>query len=161
MSAAIKDGPKARRQWSAEQLLAWGSERDERTGCLLWNRSKVRGGYGRATRDGREVYTHRLAWEAANGGPVPAGMQVCHRCDVRHCVEPSHLFLGTQADNYNDMLAKRRHSFGERHACAKISSEDVLQIRSSSDTITVIGARFGISPTYAAEIRRGEKRRLA
>jgi hypothetical protein len=55
-----------------------------------------------------KVYAHRLAWEKANG-PIPAGMYVCHTCDVPACVNVEHLFLGTQSDNMKDMAAKGRH----------------------------------------------------
>lgn len=159
-SRAKPGGPTDRRSWTAERLLEWGSLRDPDRGCLIWQRSKTTGGYGNVTYQGVQTYTHRLAWEAANGRPVPAGMCVCHRCDVRNCVEPSHLFIGTIQDNVADMVSKRRHQWGERSASAKLSTEDVAAIRALDATITVIGRRFGVNATYVAEIRRGEKRRL-
>lgn len=55
------------------------------------------------------LYAHREAWKEANG-PIPPGMLVCHSCDNRSCVEPTHLFLGTDKDNQHDSINKGRHS---------------------------------------------------
>lgn len=64
-------------------------------------------GYGRfkVKRDYRMA--HRVAWTIVNGD-IPDGLNVCHHCDVRDCVRPDHLFVGTQADNIHDMWAKGR-----------------------------------------------------
>lgn len=134
--------------------------RDEATGCLLWQRSKSAAGYGNLTYQGVQVYAHRMAWEAANGSPIPSGMLVCHHCDVRSCIEPSHLFLGSHQDNMTDMVAKKRHAFGDKVSSAKLTTADVLAIREMDASIAVIGAHFGVNATYVAAIRRGERRRL-
>jgi hypothetical protein len=63
-----------------------------------------------------KVYAHRLAWEEANG-PIPAGMYVCHTCDVPACVNVEHLFLGSQSDNMKDMAAKGRHHNQRKTHC--------------------------------------------
>lgn len=66
-------------------------------------------GYGGFTiSKGKETTTHRLSW-ILNNGTVPTGLFVCHHCDVRTCVRPDHLFLGTAQDNTDDMLAKHGH----------------------------------------------------
>jgi hypothetical protein len=93
---------------SIAATLAARSIRQEQ-GCLLWQGSLDNGGYGTIQIAGKVIKTHRAAWEAAYG-PVPPGLKVCHRCDVRSCIEPTHLWLGTQRENMQDAGAKGRMS---------------------------------------------------
>lgn len=79
-------------------------EIDSSTGCFIWNKTKFANGYGRYKYDKR---AHRTAWEIVNG-PIPKGLLVLHHCDVRACVNPEHLFIGTQLDNMRDMISKGR-----------------------------------------------------
>lgn len=84
---------------------------DPETGCWLWIGS-TNGTYGCANIDYKQVSAHRLAWELFRG-PIPEGQNVLHRCDRPLCVNPSHLFLGTQEDNLKDMTQKGRRAKGE------------------------------------------------
>ena len=107
----------------------------EPTGCWEWQGS-TRNGYGRITvgsrKDGsrKTMSTHRLAYEL-HYGEIPKGMEICHKCDNRRCVNPYHLFLGTRQDNIDDREQKGRNNppKGEKHAKAKLTEADVLAIR--------------------------------
>lgn len=107
-------------------------ERSE-NGCLLWTGHRLANGYGLFHVKRRQTYVHRWAYEQAYGA-IPPGLFVCHHCDVRNCVEPSHLFVGTQTDNMRDCAAKGRHNTTiearmEDHPQAKITEAIAVEIR--------------------------------
>lgn len=81
--------------------------------CWPWMACRNRHGYGKVGVGGISVTAHRAVWELANG-PIPAGLHVLHRCDNPPCVNPAHLFLGTNADNVEDKVRKGRSCAGER-----------------------------------------------
>jgi hypothetical protein len=84
------------------------------SGCFLWAGATNRDGYGAFGIGKRTVRAHRLAFEHERG-PIPAGLKVLHRCDTPQCVNPEHLFVGTDLDNQRDMIAKGRgRQGGER-----------------------------------------------
>ena len=102
--------------------------------CLLWHKSCGRGGYGHWWYRGKLQKAHRVAWAVAyNAGVLPA-LCVLHKCDVRACVEPSHLFLGTKADNIVDMVAKgrQRGAVGSQNGNVKLRVAQVEEIRAAS-----------------------------
>lgn len=72
--------------------------------CWNWNGSKNEAGYGTLG----NKYAHRMAWQIANNKEIPSGMVICHHCDNPSCVNPNHLFIGTQKDNMQDMIKKNR-----------------------------------------------------
>jgi hypothetical protein len=77
--------------------------------CWIWNRSKFSNGYARYKVKKIDYAMHRLAWKIANKKEIPKGMFICHKCDVRNCINPHHLFLGTISDNNKDMASKGRY----------------------------------------------------
>lgn len=97
------------------------SKVDKTEGCWLWTGSRFRSGYGQFQYDGRPHSAHRIAWLLTHG-KLP-GQRVLHHCDVRSCVRPDHLFLGTDADNMRDMAQKARH-----HR-SRMAPEMVLEVR--------------------------------
>lgn len=89
-------------------------------------------GYGLFGYEGRTQRAHRVIWILTSGA-IPDGLWVLHKCDNRRCVNPAHLFLGTQQDNTDDMVAKGRvaKQVGETNGFAKLTSSDVLEIRAA------------------------------
>lgn len=111
-------------------------KRDPETGCWNWIYSTGSAGYGHFRRKDKFLKAHRVSWTLRNG-EIPEGMCICHHCDNKKCVRPSHLFMGTHADNMADKKQKGRtnsHSMqGEKNPDAKLTKEQVIEIRKLYD----------------------------
>lgn len=83
-------------------------------GCWIWIASKIHTGYGMFWSGDKNITAHRYSYGIYNG-EIPKGIFVCHTCDVRECVNPKHLFLGTHKDNLQDMIRKGRARFANKH----------------------------------------------
>ena len=88
------------------------------SGCWIWMAGRFDTGYGSFWLNGTDVRAHRVAYELYVGA-IPEGMWVLHRCDIRECVNPDHLFLGTHQDNMDDMARKGRHANSIKTHCRK------------------------------------------
>lgn len=112
------------------------------TGCWLWTAAVDGSGYGifnLGTRKQGKARAHRIAFELFVG-PVPKDKQVCHKCDVRSCVNPDHLFVGTSQDNRLDCVSKGRNY---RHCV--LTEDQVTEIRTKAMTAKKYAAKFGVS----------------
>jgi hypothetical protein len=150
--------PLAQRFWAkVDRSAGLGS-------CWLWTASRSRRGYGEIGR-GRAgegiILAHRLSWELHHG-PIPTGLSVLHHCDNPPCVNPAHLWLGTHQDNQDDMIRKRRDRKrplrGEEHHQAKLTNEQVLDIRrrlSARERQWRLAREFGVSCSTIQAIAHG------
>lgn len=125
------------------------------SGCWEWSGKCLDSyGYGIVTRNKKTMKAHRVAYELFKG-PIPDGMCVCHTCDNRRCCNPSHLWLGTNADNIRDKVDKGRHVQGERQWSAKLNNDKVRKIRELASTglsAPKIAERFGVGNTTVYQV---------
>lgn len=119
-----------------------------------------RHGYGKFWVDGVEHRAHRWAWERENG-PIPDGLFVCHKCDVRACVNPAHLFLGTHDDNMADRCAKGRTLSGPDNNKWKLPDDSIREIVEAlvrGEAQTAIAKRYDIAQGTVSLIKLGRGR---
>lgn len=138
--------------------------------CWEYRQHLTKGGYGRIWVYPKMIYAHRVAWILAHG-TIPKGMCICHKCDNPPCCNPKHLFLGTPKDNADDKILKGRQGdnrprYGASHPLAKLTKEDVADIRRSyvpgvpgkrSETsIKGLAAKYGVAPSLIDRIIKGK-----
>ncbi|UOF80472.1 endonuclease [Caudoviricetes sp.] len=126
--------------------------------CWTWNASCRPDGYGQWRRaDGKIELAHRASWRLFRT-EIPAGAHILHKCDNPSCVNPTHLFLGSHADNMRDMWGKGRarpgRSMGEKHGMAKLTAEIVQEIRSSGESGVELARKFGLAATTVCDVRK-------
>lgn len=133
--------------------------------CWEWTASKFRRGYGQLSHGQKNLKAHRVSY-VLHFGNIPDGKLVCHRCDNPSCVNPEHLFLGSQFDNVKDQIAKgRRHDVrGEKNGMAKLTEKEVNKIRKEYKLGKVsqyfLAAKFGVSQGHISEIINNVKRAI-
>ncbi len=129
-----------------------------RSKCWLWCGPLGWNGYGVFFgRVGEQTAwsAHRYSW-ALHNGPIPKGLCVCHTCDNRFCVNPDHLFLGTQLENIADRDKKGRQAVGERIGRSKLSEHEVRLIRSDGRTHSEIATDYGVVGRTVGNIKSGK-----
>lgn len=168
--------------WTLQQKIEHYSIPEPNSGCYLWLAGITSRGYGQIGHEGRMLTAHRAAWTAFNG-PVPVGLMVLHRCDNRPCVSPTHLYLGTHADNMDDMVRRRRYhaaidplrcvelgrqaglmntwSKGERNIKAKLNELQVSEIKCSTEKTRYLARRYQVNRTTIQRIRSGARWQIA
>lgn len=150
--AGVKESIK-RRFMAKSVTLNWAS------GCWLWDGAKNNQGYGVMNVGAHRVQTaHRLAWEIARG-PIPEGQCVLHRCDNPSCINPAHLFLGTQKDNAEDREQKGRSPLGEARPNSKLTVAAVAEIRriaaEGGMSLRGLGRRYGVCLATIRQVLTG------
>lgn len=151
--------------------LAEKSKPDQYTGCTHWVGNALPRGYGRIVVHGKRYLAHRLSYEV-HVGPIPDGMNVLHKCDVPACINPDHLYLGTQRENVRDMMERGRAKgqWTRQNAPAfrgvggrkpVIPDEIVREIRAARGVVSAsdLSRMYGISPSYVSKLQRLKKRR--
>ena len=132
--------------------------------CWEWQASLDTRGYGNfgvPRNDGTGRYimqrAHRTAWELTNGPLLGSAQHLCHTCDNRKCVNPSHLFIGNPKINMQDCSAKGRFNdrAGENNPRAKLTAADVLDIRASSLPLSVLAKQYGVAKSVVGYAKRG------
>lgn len=125
--------------------------------CWEWTGHRRPSGYGWFNFDGQPMNASRAAYIITHG-PIAEGLVVCHSCDNPPCCNPAHLWPGSTKENAMDMVQKGRarpcQKKGEDHASAILSEENVRHIRASAEGATVLGRRFGVTPTAIYNIRK-------
>ncbi len=149
--------PSQKERTLEERFVLGLAPQDPTTGCVEWVHHRNALGYGKIRSEGKQVLAHRAMWEFKRG-PIPPGMKVCHHCDNPPCCNVDHLFLGTDADNMADMVAKGRSAKGPSKSNTKLTAASVIAIRqrlADGETHRVIAAAFGISPMHVSGIKCG------
>lgn len=127
--------------------------KEDENGCLIWQRAVGSHGYGVFSLHGKLELAHRYAYEREYGA-LPEKRYSCHKCDVRLCVKPAHLFPGTCKDNMQDALrkgkGKRGVHRGEDNATSKLTEKQVRRIRhrvAAGETQVAVAKSYGLHKT--------------
>jgi len=130
--------------------------------CWEWTGGRTYQGYGKVWHDGRTVGAHRVS--AMLAGMDVEDKFVCHTCDNKSCVNPDHLFVGTNKDNQDDMARKQRGYDHRRHWNTKLTEAQVVEIkqrRAAGEGLVSIAKDYGVSHVHVSLIARGKSRRYA
>jgi hypothetical protein len=141
-------------EWRPGPFVARVNVPVDPSACWTWTGSIHPKGYGYVHFDGRWGKAHRVAYALAYGH-LPAELHVLHRCDNPPCVNPDHLFVGTNTDNIADRVRKGRSRSlrGAEHPQAKLTEADVREILSSGEPQRRAAKRYGVTKALIQFIR--------
>ena len=137
------------------RIRFWSRVRQD-GGCWTWLGGKQSSGYGLFYFNGKKETAHRVAFQLTYPDVSIDGMDVCHHCDNRVCVRPSHLFPGTRKENVADMMKKGRGPTGEKNPLAKLKNEQVDLIRRDPRLQRIIAAEYGVDQAVVSRIKAGK-----
>lgn len=123
------------------------------TGCWIWLGCTTSTGYGQLlwkpwTTPQR---AHRIFYELLKG-PIPDGYQICHKCDIPLCVNPDHLYAGTQSSNMKDRSNRGRNPKGMKSARRKLTIDEVHKIRSSRESQWYLAKIYGVNQSTISRV---------
>jgi len=151
-----------RRNMSESEFWEWFDAKYEQlpkteTGCIEWEGAKSLG-YGIVRRHGTNLRVHRLTLERALGRPLKDGMHALHSCNNPPCCNPEHLREGTNQENVDDKLRSDRQPRGETNGKAKLTLEQVEEIRQNSSGLSQyqLADLYGVKRPCIAKIQRGK-----
>ena len=148
ISAALLGRPNYKLRVDLRKRFEEKYERVTESGCWIWTGAQAAFGYGLINVNRVSKHAHRISYEL-HIGPIPEQLRVCHRCDVPECVNPNHLFLGTDADNSADMVRKGRGKGGK----PKVTKADIVEIASSLERTSVLARRYKVSAALIVHYR--------
>lgn len=146
------------RDISLKQRIKRNIEKDD-NGCWIWQKGLNSDGYGQISINAEKHRVHRMAYQEWVG-EIPSGKEVCHKCDVRACCNPKHLFIATHKENVHDMIKKGRRasSSGERNGKSTLLEKEVFEVFDRvlwGETDEFISDVFGVEAHVIQKIRSG------
>lgn len=148
--------------WQKQDLATrFWAKVDKSGDCWLWTGAILKTGYGSIRIDHKAIRAHRAAYELSVG-PIPEGALLRHTCDNPRCVNPAHLLLGDKRSNTQDAIERGQHRCGERDPKAKLSNQNVVEIRDAlarGETGKALARRFGVGESVISRIKTGKGRR--